>query len=139
QHPTVLGAQFCAAPLPERGRGRPKVDCHVKNCAPSTAYQLCLEGRRDLQMQSSNCSHSRAELHVGLDWHEVDPLPFKFPRAPSSHKAATFIVMRADIDDPSAHHWGLLTPHRRFPPTARLVCGQTQLGQWPEPRAFALC
>jgi hypothetical protein len=66
-------------------------------------------------MQSANRPSARAELHVGLDWQKVDSLFFEFPQAPRPHKAATFIVMRAEIDDPGARHSGLCKMHRRYP------------------------
>jgi hypothetical protein len=66
-------------------------------------------------MQSANRPLARAELHVRLDWQKVDSLFFEFPHAPRSHKAATFIVMRAGIDHPGARHSGLCTMHHRYP------------------------
>src|SRR5260370_22005871 len=63
-------------------------------------------------MQSANRALARAELHVGLDWQKVDSLFFEFPHAPCPQKAATIIVMRADINDPGACHPGVLKMHR---------------------------
>jgi hypothetical protein len=117
QHAPVFRGQFHAAPFAEGGRGRSEVDRHVKDPAPCAAHQFCLKRRRYLQMQSANRPLAWAELHVGLDWQKVDSLFFEFPPAPRTHKTATFIVMRARIDDPGARHSGLRKLHRRYDPT----------------------
>ena len=108
QHAPVFRGQFRAAPFSEGGRGRPQVDRHVKDRAPCAAHQFRLKRRRYLQMQSANRPLAWAELHVGLDWQKVDALFFEFPHAPRPHKAATFIVIWAWIDDPSARRLGSL-------------------------------
>ncbi len=64
-------------------------------------------------------SGARVELHVGLEWQKVNPVFVEFPHAPRPHKAATFVVMRADIDDPCARHSGLCEMHRRYPSISR--------------------
>ena len=80
-------------------------------------------------MQSANCPLAPAELHVGLDWQKVDFLFFEFPHAPRPHKAATFIVTRAEINDPGTRHSALCKMHRRYPPcTARFVWGELGWG-----------
>jgi len=112
QHAPVFRAQFHATPFAEGGRIRPEVERNVKDRAPGAAHQFCLQRRRYLQMQSANRTLARAELHVGLDWQKVDSLFFEFPYAPRPQKAATIIVMRADVDDPSACHPGVFKMHR---------------------------
>ena len=116
QHSPVFRGQLRAAPFAEGRRGRPEVNRHVKDCALRAAHQFRLKRGRYLKMQSADRSLAGAELHVGLNRRKADAMVFEFPHAPRAHETATFIVMRARIDDPGAPHSGLCKKHRRYDP-----------------------